>query len=366
MRNIFFFLVLLLDCTVHANGNFEAETRQGLKNYLNVLVENGFGKFGTRNTLDLSDLFAVIDNTRFIQLNDEVFSRISNKTRRSAFYTTDGRVLVNADNPPSYALLTHEILKDEQYEVTHGIATLHALLTAENPSKDAPLIAQVIQRSLGIIIDRFGPNADSPHQWVGDQEVEGIQTENTALFSPLLGGDISGGGGDGVGFHFKSKVFLALMEQLAQLYRQELGYSRERTLNKLADLYYFLSIKIYFETDYNLQTLDEASVRFGTDKIERLLFFPYFVKVPLNFDERHVSDTVEIILQSDLFREIPSLERKYNSPCFCVTREGRTRLPYLCPDPAKTHFALHELMEFYKKQTELESRCRIDIGVNEQ
>lgn len=359
LKKVFIFYLILFSWHGRANDASVFEIKKELKNYLNVLIENGFGHFGTQDPLNLRNLYEKIDQTQFIKLSDEAFAYNENKTRRSAFYTFDGRVFINADNPPTIALLIHEILKDEHYEVSNGIAAIFDLITTEKISNDSMTIAQALQRSVGTMVDRFGPGANSPHQWLGDKEVEKIQSENMVFSND--GGDISGGGGDGGGFEFKSKVLLTLMNRLAPLYRHELGYYGERLINKLANLHFFLSIKIYFETDYSSQSDDKNMVRFGTDSIERLLFFPYFVQIPAKIEDQQVTETVDIILQSDLFREIPSLEMKYNSPCFCVTGLVTTRLPFLCPDPEKTHKALHQLMKFYKERTEEEYACRIVV-----
>ncbi len=362
------FLTVLLLGGIAQGFDDDLQAKQSLIDYIGVFQAHGIDQIGSSSPLQLEELIQQIESTIFSPISPEEFEKRKGKTRRSAFYTTidnQDYIFFNSEDPPTPRLFLHEILRDNHYEISNALGSIHSLLLQSPAPEYKEQLIAVLLNSAGTLVDRHGIGADSPHQWLAPQ-VASNDRENSKL-QLVPGGDISGGGGDGGGFEFKSRVLLRLLEILRPLYRNELGYFGTALDRKLGNIHFFLSIKLYVETDHALNSGDPARFNFGTDAIERLLFFPYLIQVPPGpYSEAQIEAAVGVILQSDLFREIPSMEKRFNSPCYCVHEVNgefeRQRLGFLCPDPEKTHPALHELMDFYKKTTEAEFSCQLEIG----
>ncbi len=357
-----------------ALGNYteQERVRDDLRTYILELLENGHGRLGYNSAVFLGRLIEEVDEINLVLMSDDEFAYNTKKTRRSAFYTeidAQRTILLNRDNPPTPPLLLHELIKDRHYEVSGSLQILNLLRQQGSDSNYPDELGEAVEQSINRLVDRYGLGANSPHQWI-DEDIQSTDQNNSSFNNDVInqsvgadllapGGDISGGGGDGGGFEAKSRILLEVLRKLADLYQKELGLSGRALIRKLDDLYFLLSIKVYVETDYNSEQ-QGIQYYFGTDAIERLLFFPYLIKVPpraLTSDE--IAAAADVVLQSDLFREIPSLRLKYNSTCYCVNDNQKVKLPYLCPDPQQLHPSIHHLTDFYQAETEKSMACRI-------
>lgn len=363
----------ILLCTFSFGTSLEEKIKSHTVSYLEVFENAGINKFGERKPVFVSDIKKDVLAAQFILVGDDVFSEDNNRSRRSAFYEKDRlhpRIFINKQNPPGVDLIIHEILQDQNYELSMAMSVLHDELVEEKPAADS-LSINVYSHGVHFSFDSYGLKSDYTEGWnlLADDpnSLIDFRVNNSILNADGgEGGDVSGGGGDQYSFSLKKDILHFVIQKIEIELKREFPSMSSVNLEKyLSRAYIGLLRNVYIDTEYGKSTAIEFTVVPEINFIGFTSSFsmtPKFVKVPKNLDRDLAIEEVSAVIFQTMFGYMQFINGEFFSSCSCISENGEILYALSrCPNE-HMHPSVQQTVQIIKAEIEENNQCKIHFN----